>query len=91
MRWQDNGGRCIECYEFNGDPVRSAFAAAHIDGFAAGLVERVAINAGADGREGNRPAALRRREAGSTPCKPSATRSWPFQVGRRYKPGRQRG
>ena len=55
---QARGGRSIECYEYNGDRVRSAFAAAYIDGFAAGLVKRVAIDAGADGWEGNRPVAL---------------------------------
>ena len=36
----------------------SGFGAAHLGGFAAGLLERVAVNACADGRESNRSAAI---------------------------------
>ena len=40
------GGFRIERHEFNGEALRSALGKADIDGFAAGLVKRIAIDAG---------------------------------------------
>jgi len=49
----------VERHEFDRQPVRRCFSATHIGRFAAGLIERVAIDARAEGGERNRTAAMR--------------------------------